>query len=264
RPQGALRGARPRHRRREPRGPLPRRLRRHRRRVRLLHRGGRAHAGVPGAAGRDLPHLRHLGRIRSRPAADPRRLPRPRAGAMSPVPASSPPSRLVRTKTSTAVVDYVLELLFTGALRSGDRIDHDELGAALGVSRLPVREALVMLERDGIVSTRYHRGVYVEPFDAPSILDDFEIMGLLSGVAVRRLAETPDPEAIAVLQGLVDDLRVTDPADRDRIAAIVTEIMTTEHRAGGSRRLRAELRTHAGFLPHAFQYIDRNHATTVD
>jgi len=173
-------------------------------------------------------------------------------------------NRLVRTKTSTAVVDYVLELLFTGVLRSGDRIDHDQLGAALGVSRLPVREALVMLERDGIVSTRYHRGVYVEPFDAASILDDFEIMGLLSGVAVRRLAETPDPEAIAVLQGLVDDLRRTEPADRDRIYAIVSEIMTVEHRAGGSRRLRAELRAHTGFLPHAFQYIDRSHATTVD
>jgi DNA-binding GntR family transcriptional regulator len=109
----------------------------------------------------------------------------------------------VPTKTSAAVVDHILGRLFRGQLRSGDRIDHVELERALGVSRLPVREALVILERDGIVSTKYHRGVFVEPFDGQSILDDFEIMGLLSGLAVRRLAEHPDAETIATLRSLL-------------------------------------------------------------
>ncbi|MET0903854.1 MAG: GntR family transcriptional regulator [Acidimicrobiales bacterium] len=171
--------------------------------------------------------------------------------------------RLVRQKTSAAVVHHIVERLFTGELRSGDRIDHDALEATLGVSRLPIREALVMLERDGIVSTRYHRGVFVEPFDADSIVDDFEIMGLLSGVAVRRLADQRDPETIAVLRSLIDDLKATKPADRDQLYKVVSEIMTTEHRAGGSRRLRAQLRAHAGFFPHAFQFINRSHASTV-
>ena len=170
---------------------------------------------------------------------------------------------LVRMKTSAVVVDHILDQLFTGELRSGDRIDHDELCRTLDVSRLPVREALVMLERDGIVSTRFHRGVFVEPFDAASILDDFEIMGLLSGLAVRRLAERPDDETIAVLRDLVRALRATRAADKDRVYELVSEIMTTEHRAGGSRRLRAQLRAHAGFLPQAFRFIDRSHAATV-
>jgi DNA-binding GntR family transcriptional regulator len=174
-----------------------------------------------------------------------------------------PQRRLVRTKTSAAVADYVVERLFNGELRSGDRIDHDQLGEALGVSRLPVREALVMLERDGIVSTRYHRGVFIEPFHAESILDDFEIMGLLSGVAVRRLADKQDVDTIAVLRGLLDDLRATKAEDRDQIFKLVSGIMTIEHRAGGSRRLRAQLRAHAGFLPQAFKYINRSHAATV-
>jgi DNA-binding GntR family transcriptional regulator len=59
-----------------------------------------------------------------------------------------------------------------GDLRSGNRIDFDAVGAELGVSRLPVREALVILERDGLVSTVPHRGTFVEPFDAESITDD--------------------------------------------------------------------------------------------
>jgi DNA-binding GntR family transcriptional regulator len=172
-------------------------------------------------------------------------------------------SRLVRTKTSAAVADHILGRLFEGKLRSGDRIDHDELERALGVSRLPVREALVILERDGIVSTKYHRGVFVEPFDGQSILDDFEIMGLLSGLAVQRLAEKQDGETIETLRALLAELRTTAPADADRIYKVVSEIMTTEHRAGGSRRLRAQLRSHTGFLPHAFRYIRRSHAATV-
>jgi len=171
--------------------------------------------------------------------------------------------RLVREKTSAAVVDHILERLFGGELRSGDRIHHAELEKALGISRLPVREALVILERDGIVSTKYHRGVFVEPFDGQSILDDFEIMGLLSGLAVQRLAEKQDVDAVATLRTLLDELRATKPADKDQIYKVVSEIMTTEHRTGGSRRLRSQLRSHTGFLPRAFQYINRGHVATV-
>ena len=172
---------------------------------------------------------------------------------------------LVREKTSSAVVDHVLTELFAGRLRSGDRIDIDEVGRTLDVSRIPVREALVILERDGIVSTRYHRGVYVEPFTAESILDDFEIIGMLSGIAVRHLAEKPDQEAIAALQHRLDELRATDPGDPDGMFAIVQEILRLEHRAGGSRRLRAELRAFTGFLPAALRIrAGRSHKATVD
>lgn len=163
------------------------------------------------------------------------------------------PRSVLRRKSSSAVVDYVLEELFAGRLRSGDRVDLDEIGRALDLSRIPVREALVILERDGIVSTRYHRGVYIEPFDASSILDDFEVFGLLSGVAVRRLAERPDPETMVDLHQRLDELRATAPGDRDEVIRLVRDILITEHRAGGSRRLRAELRAFNGFLPAVFQ-----------
>lgn len=170
-----------------------------------------------------------------------------------------------RDKTSAAIVDHVLEQIFEGRLKSGDRIDLNELCQELGVSRLPVREAIVMLERDGIVTSTYHRGVFVEPFDAKSIIDDFAIIGLLSGVAVRRMAEEQDREVIATLEGLVDELRAVPPGDLDRTVELVREILTTEHRAGGSRRLRAELRAFTGFLPMVFRiHSDRSHEEIVE
>jgi DNA-binding GntR family transcriptional regulator len=173
--------------------------------------------------------------------------------------------RIPRTKTSAAVADYILEEIFEGRLKSGDRIDLEEVCRELDVSRLPVREAIVMLERDGIVASRYHRGVFVEPFDAESVIDDFEIIGTLSGVAVRRLAEKQDREVIAALEGLIAELRAVPHDDRDRTVEIVRTILTTEHRAGGSRRLRAELRAFTGYLPMVFRIsTDRSHDETVD
>jgi DNA-binding GntR family transcriptional regulator len=175
-----------------------------------------------------------------------------------------PQRRLERTKTSAAVVDYIVEQLFEGQLHSGDRIDLDEVSEDLGISRIPVREAVVVLERDGIVSTKYHRGVFVEPFDAESIRDDFEIMGLLSGLAVRRLADKKDPATLDELRRLLSELKKVDPANKSRIGALVSEMMILEHRAGGSRRVRAALRAHSGFLPQAFRFIqDRDHSVTL-
>jgi DNA-binding GntR family transcriptional regulator len=163
------------------------------------------------------------------------------------------PRPLKRNKTSDAVIDYLLEALFEGRLLPGDRVDIDEVSEVLGVSRSPVREALVILERDGVVASRFHRGVYVEPFDGESILDDFEVYGILSGVAVARLARNQDPAVIADLQRILSELRATPPDQPERISDLVQEILRVEHRASGSRRLRAELRTFAGFLPWVFR-----------
>ena len=176
-----------------------------------------------------------------------------------------PTRPIPRTKTSAAVADHILEQIFEGRLKSGDRIDLEEVCRELDVSRIPVREAIVMLERDGIVASTYHRGVFVEPFDAESIIDDFEVIGLLSGVAVRRLADKQDHEVIATLEALIDELRAAPPGDQDRVVELVRTILTTEHRAGGSHRLRAELRTFSGYLPLAFRItIDRPHDDTVN
>src|SRR5947208_8315981 len=128
--------------------------------------------------------------------------------------------RLAPVKTSALVIDHILDELYSGRLRSGDRIDLEQISDELGISRLPVREAILMLERDGILSTRYHRGVFVEPFDAESIMDDFEVIGLLSGIAVRRLAEKRDPQAIAELQDLLRALRAADPHDDEQTSQV--------------------------------------------
>ena len=68
-------------------------------------------------------------------------------------------------KDKDKVVAHVVNLLLTGKLRTGDRLDRNEIAEELGLSRVPVQEAVVQLEHDGVLSTRYHRGAFVERFD---------------------------------------------------------------------------------------------------
>ena len=74
--------------------------------------------------------------------------------------------KLIRSKTSDEVAERLLEMIFAGELQSGDRIDLDAVAEQLGVSRAPVREALLALERDGVIEMPYHRGAFVARFDA--------------------------------------------------------------------------------------------------
>jgi DNA-binding GntR family transcriptional regulator len=74
-------------------------------------------------------------------------------------------------KDKDVVVAHVVDLVLSGKFRTGDRIDRNEVAKNLGVSRVPIQEAMVQLEHDGIVSTRYHRGAFVERFDEATVLE---------------------------------------------------------------------------------------------
>ncbi len=156
--------------------------------------------------------------------------------------------KLERAKISSAVVEHFHREIFEGRLRPGDKIDVHATADALGVSPTPVREALSLLGRDGVITSQVHRAAFVEHFDARTLRADFHVLGMLSGVAVARVARDRDPSVIAELRRMLDDLRAT-PADAHaRLHDLSTEIRRVEHRAGATPRLKAELRGLGGFL----------------
>jgi DNA-binding GntR family transcriptional regulator len=63
--------------------------------------------------------------------------------------------------SSTRVVAYLREAILGGRLQPGDRIRQEEVAARLGASRLPVREALRMLEAEGLTEHEPHKGARV-------------------------------------------------------------------------------------------------------
>jgi DNA-binding GntR family transcriptional regulator len=110
-------------------------------------------------------------------------------------------------KEKDLVVSHVVNLVLTGELRSGDRVHRNEIAQELGLSRVPIQEAVVQLEHDGILSTQCHRGAYVERFDESVVREHHELYGLLSGVASARAAVDGLPRILDQLTVLIDAMR---------------------------------------------------------
>ncbi|OBB75937.1 GntR family transcriptional regulator [Mycobacterium sp. 852014-52144_SCH5372336] len=153
-------------------------------------------------------------------------------------------------KEKDLVVAHVVNLVLTGKLRSGDRIDRNEIAQDLGLSRVPIQEAVVQMEHDGILSTRYHRGAFVERFDEAFVREHHELHGFLTGMASARAAAEPDPGVLDRLGALTDTLRGTRESRAFYDAAWQYRTVITDAYAGP--RLTALIRSVQAFTPRAF------------
>ncbi len=156
-------------------------------------------------------------------------------------------SPLNRARTSEAVAAHLLGQILDGTLRGGDRIDLDEVARTLGVSRIPVREGLLHLERDGLVTTAHYRGAYVSPFGSDTVREAFDMYGLLSAVTFRRVATDPSDEVLAALEKL--DATLAGAADVDEFERVAREIRRVVNLAAAGPTLRALLRGFGGLVP---------------
>jgi len=130
-----------------------------------------------------------------------------------------PGQAVVRRSAGQFVAAYIMQLIAEGALKAGERVPQDEIARTLGVSRSPVRDALIALEANGLVERPPDRGAFVADMSSQLFRDHFELYGLVFGYAARRATERGDPELVAALSMLADDLRtVRDPNEVYRLA----------------------------------------------
>jgi DNA-binding GntR family transcriptional regulator len=91
---------------------------------------------------------------------------------------------LLHERVSTELRDLIVE----GALAPGSRLNERELCARFGISRTPLREALKVLAREGLVDLLPNRGARVARLEANDVADMFEVMGALEALAGRLAA----------------------------------------------------------------------------
>jgi GntR family transcriptional regulator of vanillate catabolism len=104
----------------------------------------------------------------------------------------------------SSVTDRMREMVMNGRFQPGDHLQEIPLGEMLGVSRTPVREALVALHQEGLLTYRNHRGYLVRSFTLEEILDAYEVRGVLEGLGCRMVAERGlDPEDRRELRDLL-------------------------------------------------------------
>jgi len=153
-------------------------------------------------------------------------------------------------KEKDLVVSHVVNLVLTGKLRSGDRVDRNEIANDLGLSRVPIQEAVVQLEHDGILSTQYHRGAYVERFDESVVREHHELYGLLSGIASARAAAAGLPRILDRLGALIDAMRSSKESRAFQETAWKFRKVINDEYAGP--RLQAAIRASQTFIPRGF------------
>jgi DNA-binding GntR family transcriptional regulator len=105
------------------------------------------------------------------------------------------------------VFEVIREAIVSGRFAVGQNLPERELAASLRVSRTPLREALIMLEREGLVEIRPYRGVVVSGISRQEFLDLMELRELLEGHAARRAAERMSQEELYALLALFDGLK---------------------------------------------------------
>jgi DNA-binding GntR family transcriptional regulator len=122
----------------------------------------------------------------------------------------------MRQKHETAqelVLETLREAILDGVLQPGARLRQEDLAAAFRTSRIPVREALRVLEYEGLAQSEPHRGFTVTSLDADQIEEIYELRTVLETHAVRvavPLLTQPDVEE---LQRLYDEMEAVDAAD---------------------------------------------------
>lgn len=131
--------------------------------------------------------------------------------------------------------------ILSGVHPVGARLREEELAAAIGTSRTPVREALRRLHAEGLVEVQPHRGAIVAELGDEDLDDIFELRLLLEGYGARRAASKATPEHVEALGGYCDQMEQCldqpEPRQFDEIARLNLDFHKTLHAAGGNGRL---------------------------
>jgi DNA-binding GntR family transcriptional regulator len=161
-------------------------------------------AGVDGGvAGLHEPHQRHLS-----------------AGALAHRPASSLAEgslrcnildiKLISATVRAQATSELRDRILTGQLRRGDRLDLDRLTAEFGISRTPVREALLELSYEGLVEITPRSAVTVVGVTAEDAVDNFAILATLAGKAAELATSRITPPELKELGELAAAIDTSD------------------------------------------------------
>lgn len=136
------------------------------------------------------------------------------------------------------VYEVLRESILSGAFTPGERLRQEALATAIGVSRLPVRAALVRLDAEGLVEFHPRRGAVVQTLSHEEIIEIYELRDLLETHALRKSMARMTPERVARLRELA--ARLDAEAEGDPFVDMRVRFYRELYDAEGSPKL-AEL-----------------------
>jgi DNA-binding GntR family transcriptional regulator len=107
---------------------------------------------------------------------------------------------------SQLVYEVLKEAVVSGTFAPGEWLRQEWLANAIGVSRIPVRTALVQLESEGLVELHPHRGARVRTLTSAQINEIFRLRALLESHALQRSMAHMTPSRVAEVKVLAEQL----------------------------------------------------------
>jgi DNA-binding GntR family transcriptional regulator len=149
-------------------------------------------------------------------------------------PAGRPAKRPSPQQLSSAIRNQVI----TGVLKPGQRVTEEALSTEFGTSRIPIREALRLLEADGFVRVQPYYGTFVVELSDEEAADLLEIRGVLEPLASSRAANRHSSEMVSAMREIVAEGREAVDAGRlTELPALNTALHGLIAEASGSTLL---------------------------
>jgi|YelNatPaOPRAMG01_1025707.scaffolds.fasta_scaffold89749_2 DNA-binding GntR family transcriptional regulator len=98
------------------------------------------------------------------------------------------------------VMEYLRQEMESGNLKPGERINEKEICQKLGISRTPIREALIQLEREGFVEISPRKSIRVKKLSLKEIEDIYNVVGTLEAEAAEQACDSLSPEDILKME----------------------------------------------------------------
>lgn len=139
-----------------------------------------------------------------------------------------------------AAVKLLREAILDGRLSPGQRLTEERLADNLRISRTPIREALRVLQTEGLVDWAPYQGSTVRTYDAADLDDMYQLRALLEGNAARRAALRITPQDIETMRESCERFEAFGAAAEENVQEIVEENLLfhrTILEAAGSARL---------------------------
>jgi DNA-binding GntR family transcriptional regulator len=109
------------------------------------------------------------------------------------------------TTLSVEIARHLREAIIRGELAAGEKVNETRITRELALSRSPVREALRILEAEGLVTLEPHRGAHVRPLSEADLEEIFDVRLMIESHGLRRDLHRLTPERIAPLRRAVED-----------------------------------------------------------
>lgn len=117
------------------------------------------------------------------------------------------------TTLAIEIARHLREAIIKGRLGPGERLNETKLTRELALSRSPVREAIRILETEGLLTSEPHRGARVRPLSDQDLEEIFDVRLMIESHGLRRGTPKPTAQVIAPLRRAVDDARSALAAD---------------------------------------------------